>query len=129
MVPLSMALVAHGVPIIARVPLTEVPLCVNCPVPVPDAPNAPDVAVIVQLPLRFAECELRPQPVMKHSERIQMRPTKVVLMPNTSFRIPDDLFAGESEEERLAVVMASCLSCFAQDRIKRGGAYCRTLTD
>jgi len=66
--------VAQGVPVTVNVPLTEVPVCVRFPVPVPEAPNAVDVAVTVQWPVIFLDDDVPPpQPAVRQSTAMQSR--------------------------------------------------------
>ena len=54
MLPESAAVEAHGDPLSVICPVTELPVCWTVPVPVKVNPNAVDLPVICQVPVRLA---------------------------------------------------------------------------
>lgn len=76
-------LLAHGEPLNANVPLTELPFCISFPVPITFA-NVGEVGAlnftIIQVPLKLGSNGFAPpQPVTKKSAIIPVRLTKVAL--------------------------------------------------
>jgi hypothetical protein len=82
-VPVIEPLLAHGDPLNANVPLTELPFWISFPAPVTVA-NVGDVGAlnvpIIQVPLKLGSNGFPlPQPVIKHSAMIPVRLTKAAL--------------------------------------------------